>query len=236
VWRIRFEVDFEDEPFFFDEEYKKYLSHFFKMILKDTPFVFSDIIPMKKKPVSNGFWALKRAALILNTPFQDFLPDIATKIVKTPVDFKYGSLIFERAIFQKVRFETTGYLLSPVRVVLPTGENLMWEQEPARYSEALRQDLIEKYVKLYGKMPEDNRFLFSFINGFELEEADSEFISYRGRFMMFGSEELISVAYLLGIGSLNEMGYGMISHELYIWKKNQDKGSKRIWRCEDCLL
>ncbi|MFO7153237.1 MAG: CRISPR-associated endoribonuclease Cas6 [Bacillota bacterium] len=213
MWRLRFEVDLEDRPFFFDEAYKINLSQLFKAVLNGAHFVFSDIVPLKKKTVHGGFWALKQAALFFTTPLQDSLSTIVTRALKTPLDFRYGSLKFKRAVFQKVRFETTGYLISPVSVLLPTGESMIWEREPERYSEALRHDLIKKYENLYGEMPEDNRFFFSFVDGYEKEETGDGFISYRGKFTVFGSKELITVAYLCGIGNLNEMGYGMITHE-----------------------
>ncbi|TYP55427.1 CRISPR-associated endoribonuclease Cas6 [Thermosediminibacter litoriperuensis] len=219
MFRLRLEIYFKKDAFFFDRGYKINLSSYFREVIKNQFFVFSDIIPSKKKPAKDGFWALDRAALILNTAFQELLPDIALKIMNTPVDFRYGRLTFSKAIFQRVPLERTGYLLSPVAVALLAGENLLWEERPERFSEALRQMLVDKYIRLYGRRPSDDRFLFRFRGRPVKEELDSGVIAYRGKFEIFSSEELVMLSYLCGLGSFNAMGYGMASPDLYLWKK-----------------
>jgi len=222
AFRLRLEIEFEKDAFFFEREYKTALSRYFEDIMKNRFFVFSDLIPLKKKTVTDGFWALKRAALIFCTPFQELLPKIALKIVKTPVDFYYGRLNFSRVIFLKLPIEKEGYLLSPV--ALSGSENLLWEKEPWYFSENLRRILIEKYRMIYGEDPSDDRFLFCFKGNPEEEELQPGIVSYRGRFEIFGSNELLKLSYLCGLGSFNEKGYGMASPDLYLWKKKTERG------------
>ncbi|SHE33065.1 CRISPR associated protein Cas6 [Caldanaerobius fijiensis DSM 17918] len=219
VVKLRLEFDLNDN-FFFDKEYKQVLSEYYYNIIGNGFFVFSDIIPKKKKNSNDGFWAIEKAAFDFSTVSTEKLLNVAMNAMKTPIQFKYGSLKIKKVRFLKVKLENKAYTLSPI-IVFKNGNPLLYEESPEYFSEVLREILIFKYKDLFGGYPHDDRFVFYFKSK-PLKEEINGFPVYKGCFEMIGSEDLIGLSYNTGLGSFNELGFGMISSDLYFWKKSTD--------------
>lgn len=221
MYRLRLEFDLTDGAFFFDDNYKKRLCEYFKQFVENGCFVFSDVVPMRKKVASGGFWAIKKAALDFCTPQQENIVNLAMNILKTPVQLEYGRLKVKNASFIRTACSAAGYVISPI-IAVSEETCIEYENRPELFSEVLRKILLEKYEKIYGRLPEDDRFIF-FFRGKPSKEEFSGFCGYRGPFEISGSPDLIRLSYLSGLGLFNEEGYGMISPDLYFWKKKEGK-------------
>lgn len=79
-------------------------------------------------------------------------------------------------------------------------------------SELIINNLIEKFYVLYEKMPEKLNMELRILNveKIEITYKSNRYIAYNARMAMSSNEELIRTAYLVGIGSKNSQGYGMI--------------------------
>lgn len=219
MFRLRLKFELKDEVFFFDDNYKNKISEYFCQFVGNIYYVFSDVVPMRKKAVSGGFWAIKKAALDFCTPQQECIVDIAMKALKTPVQLDYGLLKIDGVEFLRMESSALGYVISPI-VAISNGACLEYENRPELFSGVLREILLDKYNNIYGRFPEDDRFVF-FFKGKPSKEENSGFLGYRGPFEISGSPDLIRLSYLSGLGVFNEKGCGMISPELYFWKKKE---------------
>jgi CRISPR-associated endoribonuclease Cas6 len=218
MYKLRLEFDIRNNAFFFDNEYKKKLSSYFKEYMKDNPFVYSDVVPSRKRVSTEGFWAIKHAALDFCSPLQKWMVSFSLNVLKKPPVLNYGKIKFKEVRFLKFIPKSKGFVISPIVAAFPGEKPVEYEKQPELFSTILREILIKKYQKLYGYLPEDDRFIF-FFKGLPTKEVTSGIIGYRGPFEIFGSNELIKFSYLSGLGSFNEYGYGMISPDLYFWKK-----------------
>ncbi|WP_169736193.1 CRISPR-associated endoribonuclease Cas6 [Caldanaerobius polysaccharolyticus] len=219
VVKLRLEFHLNDN-FFFDRGYKQILSDYYYEIIGNRLFVFSDIIPQKKKNSDDGFWAIEKAAFDFSTVPTEKLLNVAMNTMKKPIQFKYGSLEIKKVRFLKIKLENKAYTLSPI-IVFKNGNPLLYEENPIYFSEVLREILIFKYKNLFGVYPQDDRFVFYFKNK-PLKEEINGFPVYKGCFEIIGSKDLIKLSYNTGLGNFNELGFGMISSDLYFWKKSTD--------------
>lgn len=113
--------------------------------------------------------------------------------------------------------ETVSPVTMHSTVELPDGRKRTYYYEPQEreFSELIRQNLVRKYKAFYGCDPVDSQFQILCI---EKERYKSISIYYRnflikawkGKFILKGSEELIRMALLTGIGARTGIGCGCI--------------------------
>ena len=102
-------------------------------------------------------------------------------------------------------------------VSLPDGRKRTYYYEPhdVEFSEMIRQNLIRKYKAYHGCEPENPQFSVTCIPKENYIQAGiyyRRFVikGWRGRFVLQGSEELIKLALLSGLGARNSIGCGCI--------------------------
>lgn len=102
-------------------------------------------------------------------------------------------------------------------VELPNGRKRTYYYEPyeREFSEMIRQNLLRKYQAVYGKLPENQEFHIITLNEEKYKQVSiyyKKFVikGWRGRFIIKGSNELIKLALLAGIGARNGIGCGCI--------------------------
>lgn len=86
------------------------------------------------------------------------------------------------------------------------------------FSEMIRQNLIRKYVSIYWEEPKDSSFEIKPENYKKIKEVIvyyNRFVikGWNGSFVMAGSEEMIKMALLSGIGARNGIGFGCIAQK-----------------------
>lgn len=204
---------------FFDSFYKRYLKAFFKKYCDDDLFVFSDVFPKKTRKTDSGFWAIDKIAFYFSHPDVETLIGLSLKLLRGKIVINDNQeLGIERIDFVKTKCSKSGYLWSPLVVVDKNFKPVEYEKKPEEFSELLRANLIDKYERIFHRYPDDDRFVFLFKNNFE-KKIEGDLVAYIGAFEIVGSKMLAEVAYLCGLGFFNEDGYGMISDELYVWKR-----------------
>lgn len=109
--------------------------------------------------------------------------------------------------------------LSPITIhstlELPDGRKKTYYYEPTEkdFSEMLKQNLKRKYVAFYGEVPENDEFVILPIGKRkEVVCRYNRFIikGWKGKFRIQGSEEMIRMALLSGIGARNGIGFGCV--------------------------
>lgn len=109
--------------------------------------------------------------------------------------------------------------VSPVTIhstfELADGRKKTYYYEPRErdFSEMIRQNLVRKYTALYEEEPKDDSFFIKTVGN--IRPVDIIYNSFQikgwnGRFRMEGSEEMIRMALLAGIGARNGIGLGCI--------------------------
>ncbi|QCX34079.1 CRISPR-associated endoribonuclease Cas6 [Caloramator sp. E03] len=213
---IRLSVNFKfNSPFFFENNYKDVISNF--LLEKNFKhFTFSDLICKRKKEQLEGFYALNEARFDISMFNDESLIDLMNSIVTEGINFKYGKAKVNSVVFKNVSYFNEGYLLSPV-LALNKNKSIDYIENPELFSETIRNRLIEKYIQIYGIYPENDSFIFLFKNKIE-KICSSDFVCFKSKFEMYGSKDLIYTANVLGIGNNTDLGYGMISPDLYFFK------------------
>ncbi|NUM33036.1 MAG: CRISPR-associated endoribonuclease Cas6 [Candidatus Brocadiae bacterium] len=105
--------------------------------------------------------------------------------------------------------------------------------EEPEFPEAIRQNLLHKFILLYGHEPENQELSFSWdkdyiehYGGYQSKKIsklitiregsntqETQIKAFLAPFYLSGSEELIYTAYECGIGEKNSLGFGMIQEE-----------------------
>lgn len=83
------------------------------------------------------------------------------------------------------------------------------------FSEMLRQNLIRKYKALHDMEPEDSNFTIEIADGTCPKESvliykGTVIRGWNGKFLLKGSDALLTLAYDAGLGSKNSQGFGCI--------------------------
>lgn len=230
--KLRLYFNIPREGIFIPSNYKVYLSQRFtetymENVSVNPCFVFSDLVPIAKKEVGDDsregeFWALKRAAMDISFIDESSAVKMVLALTKYKcLELTFGSLIISQFKLLPYKCSKTGYILSPV-VCRKDNRSIDYINFPAEFNESIRQNLIEKYKNLFGTYPNDDRFILIIRNPKKIIFADESF-GYKGPFEIVGSDELLKLAYGVGIGNDNTQGYGMISSELYFWKRQKAK-------------
>ncbi|MBF0563968.1 MAG: CRISPR-associated endoribonuclease Cas6 [Nitrospirae bacterium] len=87
------------------------------------------------------------------------------------------------------------------------------------FSEAVRKNLIKKYVVIHGKQPDDDRFEFEFDSEYiarrcgkiqkKIRFMNTDIVGFMAPFSVKGNPNLIEVGYHCGFGEKGSMGFGM---------------------------
>lgn len=213
--RLKVKIIFE-YPYFFPHKYKEEISLSLKNIGFGR-FCFSDLICKKKQNLEDGFYAFEEARFDITTIYDR---DIFAKIkLLTEQGIKIGGLRINniKVEINQINFFSEGYLLSPAIVLDEMGNSIYFLEQPVKYSQTVKNILMNKHFDLFGKYPNDNNFVILF-RKLPLKIVCQDKIMVKSKFEMYGSEELIYLANVLGLGNNNEEGYGMISEYLYFYK------------------
>ncbi len=97
-----------------------------------------------------------------------------------------------------------------------TLSHMRYAENPERFSQGMRENLIRKFRQVYGQDPADSRLDFRFLpkdmssrkNTKLVEYCGNFFFSHMAPFEVSGSPELIRVGYECGFGEKTGMGFG----------------------------
>lgn len=99
----------------------------------------------------------------------------------------------------------------------PDGKKKTYYYEPIEkdFSEMIRQNLIRKYMSFHGCEPTGTDFFIKPHNLKKLRRIDTRYSgtiirAWRGSYEIGGSEELIKIALLAGLGDRNAAGFGCV--------------------------
>lgn len=203
-------------PFLFEKNYKKAISS--KLIESGlNNFSFSDLICRKKKIVEDGFYGLSEARFDIITIYNKNIYKIMKCISQEGINFRNGRLKNLNFEINRIEYFSEGYFLSPILVLDDEGNSIDFVNQPVIYSQSVRKKLINKYIKLFNSYPMDDNFVIIYRNLVN-RIIDGERIYIKSKFELFGSEELINLANMIGLGDNTEEGFGMVSNSLYFYK------------------
>lgn len=101
-----------------------------------------------------------------------------------------------------------------------TGKKKTYYYSPheEEFNSMIKDNLIRKFVAMYGKEPENDEFKIEILNPKKLKErvlVYKGFIikGWDGEFIIRGSKELINFAYNVGLGARNSQGFGCIQRK-----------------------
>ncbi|MDN5293233.1 MAG: CRISPR-associated endoribonuclease Cas6 [Eubacteriales bacterium] len=191
-------------------------------------FTFSQLRARSKKGASQGFWIVGEAWLVVSSPLTRFLFPLLQGLLNEPfLSLGDVHLPVKKVLTQQAPPLAGGakfVCLSPVVVTTGTGEGparyLRYHEDPALFSEKIRQNLLRRYRACYGSSPEDERLFFYFDHRYLSEKKGTKLIQYRDHSIfgylapvqLEGSPELIRFAWEAGIGEKNSMGFGCLEY------------------------
>lgn len=191
-------------------------------------FTFSQLRARTKKGASQGFWIVGEAWVVVSSPLPRFIFSLLQGLVNQPYFEVGGGRLPVKKIFTQEAPSFAGgakfVSLSPVVVTTGTGEGpphyLRYQEDPALFSEKIRQNLLRRYRACYGSSPEDERLFFYFDHRYLSEKKGTKLIQYRDQSIfgylapvqLEGSPELIRFAWEAGIGEKNSMGFGCLEY------------------------
>lgn len=121
--------------------------------------------------------------------------------------------------------ETASPITIHSTVDLPNGKKRTYYYEPQEieFSEMIRQNLLRKYRAFYEREPESGAFEIKCIPGEQYRQASiyyQRFVikGWHGRFIISGSEEMIRMALLSGLGARNGIGCGLVTQCNFLHK------------------
>lgn len=122
-----------------------------------------------------------------------------------------------REIYTNCLVETVSPITIHSTFELADGRKKTYYYSPfeRNFSEMMRQNLLRKYESLYGILPENDEFRIIPEKEKTLKEVTlyyNRFLikGWRGAFRLYGSEEMIKMALLSGIGARNGIGLGCV--------------------------
>jgi len=183
-----------------------------------------------------------RCTLLVSSPMlEDFVPHFVVGLFSTQ-EMTIGSReVVGRFVIEEVEavpypeFQPVSRFrcLSPIVVATKrdvNGEPKIYYYRPsdAELSEAIRQNLIQKYQIIFKKRPEDDRLIFQLDDEYVRRRGGYDRLSklitlcegdprretrikaFESYFALEGSAELMHVAWECGIGDHNSQGFGMV--------------------------
>lgn len=129
--------------------------------------------------------------------------------------------LYDCEVVQEIYTDCQVKTVSPVTIhstfELADGRKKTYYYNPYEkdFSEMIRKNLLRKYEAFYSKMPQNDEFKISPAKGRKIRETsfcyNRFFIKgWCGNFYLSGSEELIRMALLAGIGARNGIGLGCV--------------------------
>ena len=157
--------------------------------------------------------------LVISSAVEQFITDLAETLIKAEFLFFGSNQIVINSISVEKQFEFTETMqvkmLSPV-VAYSTENKFTHYYSPwhPRFNEIITQNLIDKYITLFGCTPQNQTFKM-IPNGMQEKKfkimtsfKDTIIEGYNGIYFLKGNPELIDIAYHAGLGSKNAQGFG----------------------------
>ncbi len=196
-------------------------------------FTFSQLLIPERTLTPEGLVCLSpKIAWQISSPVSHFVEHLAEGLLRMGY-LRLGShdLALARVeVLSTPRFSHTMRLrcLSPIVAATASerdgkfGAHYVRADDPT-ISEALRQNLLKKYVLLHGRAPQSGEFSIEFDRDYLRQRGEGVYrlIDYKGTkikgimapFVVRGSPELIEMGYEAGFGEKNSMGFGMVGQD-----------------------
>lgn len=192
-------------------------------------FTYSQfLIPERRIQGENLVSLSKEIAWVVSSPVEQFVRHLVYGLFEQrTVDIRGTTLTIE-SVETEAEPDFSGKMefvcLSPIVVSVQREDRqtpyyIRPDEEPERFSEAVRNNLVLKYETLYGCEPEDNRLTFHFDEDYIRKRKgkisrlirlpDIQVKAFMAPFTAEGSVELIRLGYEAGFGEKNSLGFGM---------------------------
>ncbi len=234
MMRIKIQISCNDG--FFVPFRKAYETSFFiREILKSSGitepyFNFSPFRSMNREISDEGILLKNPIVLYITSPLENYIKTIenyfkensSIRLFETDLKIE-KTVIFPQ--FEVGDEENKFKCLSPITVYKKyiTKENLEKEiflnPHDSEFYNTIRTNLIEKFKRLYGRLPQKTNLYIQFDKNYLLKKKkisklvqikDKKYKAWLSPFTMSGNKEIIQIAYEWGIGQLNSFGLGMI--------------------------
>ncbi len=198
--------------------------------IEDKIFNYSPFRSMNREIKADGIELRTPIHIYITSPIIEYLNVIREYFTeKEEVELFSTKLTLEKIVeIPQIVFSDDNYkfkCLSPITVlkkVMVKGDDqkeVFLNPHDSEFYSKLRADLSEKYRKLYGSLPKDNRLFIEFDKEYiNKKRKISKLIDIKGKkikgwlapFSMSGNGKFIQIAYDWGLGRLNDYGFGMI--------------------------
>lgn len=209
-----------------DEEYSTFLHdegyQHNKRIFK--PYTFSNLMgEYQYNPTNHRITFQNEIRLYLSFYTEESHPLILKNVAaRKPIELSGQNLEFiDCAIVHETYTDCLVKTVSPITIhsTLETkdGKKKTYYYSPmeSEFSSMIRDNLLRKYMALYERKPKDDSFWIQVKNSRQLRPANmyyNKFVirGWNGLFYLKGSEELIRLALLGGVGARNGIGMGCL--------------------------
>lgn len=185
-------------------------------------FTLSDI--MTKGEKQQGKLRFQQGIDLIVSAYTSDMDDAIVEAIESENTFRLGSqhlYAYDYEEIEEVNRDCVVDTLSPITVhstfELPGGtkKTYYYSAVEKEFSDAIRANIIRKYVSIYGVEPQDSRFDIRPLEANKLRKIIVNYksitiVGWKGKFLISGNPELIRIALLCGLGARNSIGMGAI--------------------------
>ena len=195
-------------------------------------FVFSNLLFSDKEITKEGLKTASGIKWFIASPYVEFIKELGERLLKDPF-LKIGKtqlpiakiqILRKRAIQPETHFST----ISPIAV--STGKKIndklvhdYLRPDKKDFFIRLKQNLLSKFYSFYGKLPKDQSFTIT-ITGPVKENLiyikETPIKAYDMHFIFRGNSKLMEFAMDAGLGEKNSMGFGMVTINERVGRRN----------------
>ena len=223
IYRCLAESDAEYAAFLHDEGYRSGEKRF-KL------FTFSQLMANQRRISGDSIYFGSSLTWYVSSPVEAFLTRFAdTLLTQGSLSLAEHRLQIRDVSIPRIpRFQRQMRLRCLSPIVMSTvrqrdgkqTQHYCLPEDPA-FSELIRQNLIRKYVAIYGSAPNEDTLTFAFDEAYirKRQGRVTRLVDYKGikirgvlaPFEVSGSRTLIQTGYECGFGVKNSVGFGMVS-------------------------
>jgi CRISPR-associated endoribonuclease Cas6 len=193
-------------------------------------FTFSQLLIPQRKIAQSGLICLsEEISWQISSPISEFIEHLAQGLLSLGRmrlgENEFGIERVEVLLAPRFLREISFRALSPIVVAVGSeregkfGARYLRAGDP-ELSEAIRKNLLKKFVLVHGQEPASREFVMEFDGEYVRRKGEEIYrlVNYKGTkikaimapFTVRGSAELIAMGYEAGFGEKNSMGFGMV--------------------------
>lgn len=187
-------------------------------------YTLSDILTKGERIPGQGRLVFRQGIDLVVSAYTSELDDVIVAAIEDESIFRLGNQQLYACFYEEVEEEYRDCVidtLSPITIhstiELPTGSKKTYYYTATEkdFSKLIRENIIRKYVSIYGIEPYDSRFEIRPVEAGKVRKIivnykSTVIVGWKGRFEIKGNPELIKIALLCGIGARNSIGMGAV--------------------------